>query len=198
MCIKLWIVFLLVINLVFFLVLHAYAGADLGEGCGGRGAPPLPEMTCGFLIQLVSYKKKTMWYIGVEVELETSTPPPRKNPRSASLTAVMKLLIVGIWILIVVFRRIIYVQLHLYKTMNINLFFFLVLHAYGFNEATDSWDMNIDSGLVNVLVFLDLIKAFDTVDHDIFFRKLPHYRIPRFAYYLGNGTQICHMDINSC
>ena len=110
----------------------------------------------------------------------------------------MKLLIVGIWILIVVFRRIIYVQLHLYKTVNINLFFFLVLHAYGFNEATDSWDMNIDSGLVNVLVFLDLIKAFDTVDHDIFFRKLPHYRIPRFAYYLGNGTQICHMDINSC
>ena len=57
--------------------------------------------------------------------------------------------------------------------------------------------MNIDSGLVNVLVFLDLIKAFDTADQDIFFRKFPHYRIPRFAYYLGNGTQICHMDINS-
>ena len=63
-------------------------------------------------------QKKTMWYIGVEVELETSTPPPRKNPGSASLTALMKLLIVGIWILIVVSRRVIYVQLHLYKTMN--------------------------------------------------------------------------------
>ena len=55
--------------------------------------------------------------------------------------------------------------------------------------------MNIDRGLVNVVVFLDSIKAFDTADHDIFFRKLPHYRIHRFAYYLGNGTQICHMDI---
>ena len=36
------------------------AGADLGGGCR-RCAPPLPppEMTCGFLIQLV-FTKKTM------------------------------------------------------------------------------------------------------------------------------------------
>ena len=38
-------------------------------------------MTCGFLIQLVF--KKTMWFIGVEVEQETSAPPPEKNPGSA-------------------------------------------------------------------------------------------------------------------
>ena len=37
-----------------------------------------PEMTCGFLIQLVFCKKKTMWFIGVEVEQETSAPPPKK------------------------------------------------------------------------------------------------------------------------
>ena len=42
-----------------------------------------PEMTCGFLIQLVFCKKKTMWFIGVEVEQETSAPPPKKNPGSA-------------------------------------------------------------------------------------------------------------------
>ena len=44
-----------------------------------------PEMTCGFLIQLVFYKKKkkTMWFIVVEVEQETSAPPPKKNPGSA-------------------------------------------------------------------------------------------------------------------
>ena len=36
-----------------------------------------PEMTCGFLIQLV------LWFIGVEVEQETSAPPPKKNPGSA-------------------------------------------------------------------------------------------------------------------
>ena len=92
----------------------------LGEGWGGGGcAPPPPSWddlrfsnTTGVL------QKKTMWYIGVEVELETSKLRPRKNPGSASVTALMKLLIVGIWILIVVFRRIIYVQLYLYKTMN--------------------------------------------------------------------------------
>ena len=40
--------------------------------------PPPPEMTCGFLIQLVFYKKKTMWFIGVEVEQEMSASPPKK------------------------------------------------------------------------------------------------------------------------
>ena len=48
-----------------------------------RGCAPSPEMTCGFLIQLVFCKKKTMWFIGVEVEQETSAPPPKKNPGSA-------------------------------------------------------------------------------------------------------------------
>ena len=57
------------------------AGADLGGRCRGC-APPPPEMTCGFLIQLV-FCKKTMWFIGVEVEQETSAPPPKKNPGSA-------------------------------------------------------------------------------------------------------------------
>ena len=28
-------------------------------------------------------KKKTMWFIGVEVEQETSASPPKKNPGSA-------------------------------------------------------------------------------------------------------------------
>ena len=28
-----------------------------------------------------------MWFIGVEVEKETSAPPPKKNPGSAPVTA---------------------------------------------------------------------------------------------------------------
>ena len=36
---------------------HVRPGADLGGGCWGC-APPPPEMTCGFLIQLVFCKKK--------------------------------------------------------------------------------------------------------------------------------------------
>ena len=38
-----------------------------------QGVRPPPGMTCGFL----------MWFIGVEVEQETSAPPPKKNPGSA-------------------------------------------------------------------------------------------------------------------
>ena len=49
-----------------------FPGADLGEGC--RGCASHPEITCGFLIQLVFCKKKTMWFIGVKVEQETSAP----------------------------------------------------------------------------------------------------------------------------
>ena len=43
--------------------------------------PPPPEMTCSFLIQLAfcKKKKKTMSFIGVEVEQETGAPPPKKK-----------------------------------------------------------------------------------------------------------------------
>ena len=52
-------------------------------GSRGRvqGVRTPPEMTCGFLIQLVFCQ--TMWFIGVEVEQEKSAPPPKKNPGSA-------------------------------------------------------------------------------------------------------------------
>ena len=68
-----------------------------------------------------------------------------------------------------VFERIIYDQLYHYLTTNN----FLSCHQSGFRslhstltaliEATDSWAMDIDRGLVNAVVFLDLKKAFDTV-----------------------------------
>ena len=55
-------------------------GGSRGRVQGVRPPPPPLEMTCRFLIQLVfCQKKKTMWFIGVEVEQETSAPPPRKK-----------------------------------------------------------------------------------------------------------------------
>ena len=43
-----------------------------GGGCRGQGVRiPTPEMTRGFLIQLVFFPKKTLWFIGVEVKHET-------------------------------------------------------------------------------------------------------------------------------
>ena len=64
------------------LVSIALRGGSRGRVQGVRTPLP-PEMTCGFLIQLVFCKKKTMWVIGVEVEQETSAPPPKKNSGSA-------------------------------------------------------------------------------------------------------------------
>ena len=47
-----------------------------------RTPPPRDDLRFSNTTGLV-FKKKTMWFIGVEVEQETSAPPPKKNPGSA-------------------------------------------------------------------------------------------------------------------
>ena len=57
-----------------------YRGGSRGRVQGVR-TPPSDDLrfsnTTGIL------QKKTMWFIGVEVQQETSAPPPKKNPGSA-------------------------------------------------------------------------------------------------------------------
>ena len=80
-----------------------------------------------------------------------------------------------------IFEKIIFDQLHGYLDSN-NL---LNTCQSGFRpfhstltallEATSDWSMNIDNGLINGVVFIDLKKAFDTIDHQIILQKLKNY-----------------------
>ena len=68
-------------------------------------------------------------------------------------------------------------------------------------EATDSWAFNIDRGYVNAVVFLDLKKAFNTVDHEILLTKMNRCGIQGktldwFKSYLTNHTQ--QRSVNGC
>ena len=63
-------------------------------------------------------------------------------------------------------------------------------------DNTNEWYKNIDVGKLNGIVFLDLKKAFDTVDHNILLKKIAIYEIKGTAYrwfesYLSNRTQYC-------
>ena len=58
-------------------------------------------------------------------------------------------------------------------------------------EATNSWSVNIDNGFLNGVVFIDLKKAFDTIDHEIILRKMSYFgadqeTITWFQSYLSN------------
>ena len=44
-------------------------------------------------------------------------------------------------------------------------------------SCTNDWYNNMDTGKYTALVFIDLKKAFDTVDHDILLKKMQKYGV---------------------
>ena len=104
-----------------------------------------------------------------------------------------------------VFEKLIYGELYYYFTKNDLLgnkqFGFRSLHstALALDKSVDHWLMNIDNGKMNSVVFLDIKKAFDTVNHEILLQKLSCYGIKDqelmfFQSYLCNRTQSCNIN----
>ena len=102
-------------------------------------------------------------------------------------------------------ERVIYDQLYCYLNSN----GLLSKHQSGFRSLhstvtallhlTNDWYLNIDNGLTNLVVFLDLAKAFDTVSHDILLKKLELYGLKGvtlewFSSYLSDRQQQCVVE----
>ena len=103
------------------------------------------------------------------------------------------------------FEKIIYQQLYDYldknKLLNTYQSGFRSLHSTmtALLETTNNWSINIDKGLLNGVVYIDLKKAFDTIDHAILLRKLANYGLDLgslrfFASYLVNRSQKCYVN----
>ena len=66
-------------------------------------------------------------------------------------------------------------------------------------ETTNNWSINIDNGILNGVLFIDLKKAFYTIDHEIILPKLAHYGADQsavrfFGSYLCNRSQKCSVN----
>lgn len=66
-------------------------------------------------------------------------------------------------------------------------------------DITNDWYSNMDNGLLNGVLFLDLKKAFDTVDHEVLLQKLKLYGVDTlslkwFQSYLTGRKQRTHVN----
>ena len=106
-----------------------------------------------------------------------------------------------------IFEKLVFEQLSRYLTTNKILTDYQSGFRKGFStcfsllRTTNEWLVNMDKCLINGVVFLDLKKAFDTVDHDILIKKLEFYGIKNntlrwFISYLSHRKQVCKVGMS--
>ena len=93
--------------------------------------------------------------------------------------------------------------MQLYKILIPNQFAFKKLHSTitSLINVSDYWYENMNDKKVNIALFLDLKKAFDTGDHEILISKLESYGVHGdvnkwFVSYLSDRYQYC--SFNGC
>ena len=104
-----------------------------------------------------------------------------------------------------IMEKILYNQLYSYlskfRLLSDSQFGFRKFHstATALLNCTNDWYVNLDRKMFNLVVLIDLKKAFDTVDHQILLRKLELYGIKGQALsflnsYLSNRSQKCQIN----
>ena len=104
-----------------------------------------------------------------------------------------------------VFEQLVFNQLYEYLDKNKLIYYkqsgFRSLHSAVtcLLKSTNDWYVNMDKGRFTATVFIDLKKAFDTVDHNILLQKLEKYGVigleyTRLTSYLKNRRQLCRVN----